>query len=117
MKPWQKLEKLSISLTVVGFLGLGFCKVLQKALGMSEKQFLATPAGGPAIWTLSGAFLLGLFVLMPVCLCVRQRTEGGLPGPRLPDWLGWIVTIVAYVLLVIVLLVVAIGLGVYFFLQ
>jgi hypothetical protein len=81
-------------LTAVGFVGLWVCKQVRQHQGITERQFMETTTGGAAIWTLSACLVLGLLVLFPISLCLQKRAGVPLPGPTVPGWIAWPLTVV-----------------------
>jgi hypothetical protein len=94
---YQKLERLSVLLTLIGFVGLWLCKQVEQHLGLTDRQWMEAPAGRVAVWLCSGCFTMGLMVLLPVSLYFKRKAGVPLPGPRVPNWITW--PVVAVVLM------------------
>ncbi len=75
-------------LTIVGFCGLWICKMTREWAGMTEHQFMETTLGSVAVWSLSGCFTIGLFILFPVSLYLQHRAGIPSPGLRVPVWIA-----------------------------
>lgn len=60
-------------MTIVGFAGLGLCKLIQKVQGVTEHEFMASAVGAWAVWALSASLLLGLLVLFPLSVYLQKR--------------------------------------------
>lgn len=67
--------------------GLFILLLVRKLLGMSEREFMATPVGGTLVWILSGAFTVTLLVILPLAIHKKEVEEGSLV-PNLPHWAG-----------------------------
>lgn len=83
------LQVASGLVTAFAFCGLWICKLLREHQGVTERQFMETTLGCIAVWSLSGMFLVGLFILFPISLSLQRRAGIPLPGPVLPRWIAW----------------------------
>jgi len=81
-EPRHPIETLGIVTAGFTFVGLGACKLLRLAMGLSERDFMETRFGGPLIWTLSALFILGLTVLFPVGVYLRTRKTSASSLPK-----------------------------------
>lgn len=70
---------------------------------MDESTFMSNMVGAVAVWTFSSLFIIGLFVLYPMSICLQRRAGVTIPGPVVPSWLGWLCLIVLFALLALLL--------------
>jgi hypothetical protein len=97
--------------TAFAFCGLWICKLVREHQGFTERQFMELTSGSIAVWSLSGMFIVGLFVLFPISLSLQRRAGIPLPGPVLPGWIAWpvkgaaVLVICVFVLLILGLIV------------
>lgn len=82
-EPRHPIETLGTVIAGATFVGLGACKLLRLAMGLSEHDFMVTRFGGPLIWTLSALFILGLTVLFPVGVYLRTRKTPSASRPKI----------------------------------
>jgi formate-dependent nitrite reductase membrane component NrfD len=93
-------------LTAIGLVGLWVCKQVREHRGITERQFMETTSGGVAVWSLSACFVLGLLLLFPISLYLQKRAGVSLPGPTLPGWIAWPLTVVMILGFCLLLLIV-----------
>jgi len=117
------LQKLSLLLTAIGFIGLGVSAGIRMYLGLRDEEFMASVPGSIAVFIFSGLFILGLVVLFPVSVFMQRKAEGQVnrdriprwgwflvpfgmadPGWEMPQWIAWPVRLLLFVLLTVVLL-------------
>ena len=99
-------------LTVVGFVGLWLCRLVREHQSITERQFMETPGGSVAVWSLSACFIIGLLILFPMSLYLQTRAGLPLPGPTVPGWIAWplrVVMILGFCLLLLILVGVAVS--------
>jgi hypothetical protein len=77
----------------VGHAGLWWCKRVEEYQGLTEPEFMRT-GGRFAVWVLSAIYFFGLFVLLPLTVCLYNQARVPLPGPRVPGWIAWPVRVV-----------------------
>ena len=95
---------MSGALTLIGFIGLWLCNLLEDHPAMTGPQPKDMASGSLALYIFSGCFVSGLLILFPLSILLQRIAHVPLPGPTVPKWIAWPFVIIMYALIFLLLI-------------